>query len=69
MMTKKQQKIRVDIASSALKDHHGKFIGTISVARVIDSDELLRTLHGVLNKDHVQKEDLEEFLKLEHEKV
>ncbi len=47
MMKKSGEKVRVDIASAALHDDKGHFVGTISVSRVIDSDILLQALHGV----------------------
>lgn len=46
MLTKMGDKIRVDIASSALKDSSGEFISTISISREIDSEALLRALNG-----------------------
>lgn len=52
-LTKDGNKIRVDIASSSLKDKNGKFMGTISISREIDSEHLLRALHGVVSK-HVE---------------
>lgn len=48
MLTKNGQKIRVDLASSALRDNQGNFLGTITISREIDSENLLRALHGVL---------------------
>lgn len=56
MVTKNGEKLRVDIASSALytKDH--KFLGTISVSRHIDSEALLRALHGVINTQPASEE-------------
>ncbi|MCB0366317.1 MAG: CBS domain-containing protein [Bdellovibrionaceae bacterium] len=62
MVGKDGKKVRVDIASSALRSPKGEFIGTISVSRVIDSDNLLRALHGLLNRDKLGEEELEEFL-------
>lgn len=47
MLTKNGDKIRVDIASSALKDSEGHFVSTISISREIDSEALLRALNGV----------------------
>lgn len=51
MIKKSGEKVRADIASTALFDDHHKFIGTISVSRPVDSDVLLRALHGVLAKE------------------
>jgi PAS domain S-box-containing protein len=51
MLKKNGEKIRIDIASTALMDEDGHFVGTISVSRPVDSDILLRALHGVLQKD------------------
>lgn len=48
MLKKNGDKVRADIASSALYDNYHKFIGTISVSRPVDADVLLRALHGVL---------------------
>ncbi|MCB0391410.1 MAG: CBS domain-containing protein [Bdellovibrionales bacterium] len=62
MMTKDGGKIRVDVVSSALKDKYGKFLGTISASRVIDSDVLLRALNGVFSKDDINKIDLQSLL-------
>jgi len=47
MLKKSGDKIRVDIASSALRDAQGHFLGTITISREIDSDALLRALHGI----------------------
>ncbi len=41
--------LRCDIASSSLHDRNGQFISTISVLRPIDSDEMLRILHGIVD--------------------
>lgn len=48
MVRKNGAKIRVDIASSALRDEYGKFISTITISREVDSEALLRALHGVV---------------------
>ncbi|MES3038805.1 MAG: CBS domain-containing protein [Bdellovibrionota bacterium] len=40
--------VRCDIASAAIYDGK-KFVSTISVLRPIDGEELLRTLHGIVN--------------------
>lgn len=47
MLKKDGTKIRADIASSALVDAHGNFLSTITISREIDSDALLRALHGI----------------------
>lgn len=41
--------IRCDIASSSMRDRHGKFLSTISVLRPMDSEELLRILNGIVD--------------------
>lgn len=41
---------RCDIASSAIHDHNGNFVSTISVLRPVDSEELLRALHGIVSE-------------------
>jgi len=48
MLRKNGEKIRVDIASSALRDEHEKFLSTISISREVDSEALLRALHGIV---------------------
>lgn len=63
MLTKDGSKLRVDIASSAMNAPDGRFFGTISVSRPINSDHLLRALHGLLNHESLGAEDLEEFLR------
>lgn len=49
MVTKSGGKVRVDIASSSLKDKYGKFIGTITISREVDSENLLRALNGLVS--------------------
>lgn len=51
MLSKTGEKIRVDIVSSALKDKDGRFIATITISRAVDSENLLRALHGLISKD------------------
>ncbi|MCB9025347.1 MAG: PAS domain S-box protein [Bdellovibrionaceae bacterium] len=58
MMTKDGAKVRVDVSSTALKDKHGKFIGTISTSRPIDSDLLLRALHGIFDNEENKAENI-----------
>lgn len=62
MLTKEGHKVRVDVTSTALRDKRGKFLGTISASRPVDSDSLLRALHGVLDKDSLEQSDLESLL-------
>lgn len=50
MLKKDGSKLRVDLISTALKDEHDKNIGSITVSRTVDSDNLLKALHGTLNK-------------------
>jgi PAS domain S-box-containing protein len=59
MMTKRGAKIRVDIVSSALLGLHKEFLGTISVSRIVDSELLLRALHGVLNSVDLSPQETE----------
>ncbi len=51
MLKKNGEKLRIDIVSTAIHDEAGEFVGTISVSRPVDSDILLRALHGVLHTD------------------
>lgn len=48
MVKKNGEKLRVDIVSSALRDHNGNFMATISAAQEVDSENLLRALNGTL---------------------
>ncbi|OQW52377.1 MAG: hypothetical protein A4S09_08450 [Proteobacteria bacterium SG_bin7] len=41
--------IRCDIVSSAIVDNNGNFVSTISALRPVDSEELLRSLHGIVS--------------------
>ena len=49
-VTKMGKPIRIEIVSSAINDASGKFVGTFTISRTVDSDVLLRALHGVLDK-------------------
>jgi PAS domain S-box-containing protein len=49
MVTKKGDKMRVDITSSSVKDANQKFFSTISISREVDSDALLRSLNGAFS--------------------
>jgi PAS domain S-box-containing protein len=48
MLTKEGAPKRVDLASSALRSKSGEFLATITISRLVDSDALLRALHGVV---------------------
>lgn len=50
MVKKNGEKIRIDIASSALTSPRGDFLGTISISRLVDSEGFLRALHGIVDK-------------------
>lgn len=50
MLRKNGVKLRVDIASSSFKNIKGDFLGTISISREVDGDELLRALNGIMDK-------------------
>lgn len=49
LLKKDGSSIRCDIVSSALKDKDGQFLSTVTVLRPVDSEELLRTLNGIVN--------------------
>ncbi len=55
MLRKSGEKIRIDIASSALRSPKGDFIGTISISRLVDSEDLLRALHGIVTEESIRK--------------
>jgi PAS domain S-box-containing protein len=48
MLKKDGEPVRVDLASSAVKSDSGSFLSTITISRLVDSDALLRALHGVV---------------------
>ena len=62
MVTKDGEKIRVDLISSSLKDQHGKFLATITAARPIDSENLLRALHGAFKDSKIEELELEKLV-------
>jgi PAS domain S-box-containing protein len=49
LLTKTNASVRCDISSSAIYDHNGKFLSTISVLRPIDADAMLRILNGIVD--------------------
>ena len=49
LLRKDGSQVRCDIASSSLQDEKGKFLSTITVLRAIDSEALLRSLHGIVD--------------------
>jgi len=55
MQRKNGEKIRIDITSSALRDHEGQFVGTISVSREVDAEDLLRALNGIVDANPIHK--------------
>ena len=54
MVKKSGDKIRIDIASSALRSPKGDFVGTISISRLVDSEDLLRALHGIVEPSEIR---------------
>jgi PAS domain S-box-containing protein len=46
-VTKAKKVLRVEMISSSLKNNNGEFIGTVTVSRPIDSEQLLRSLNGI----------------------
>lgn len=49
MLRKNGEKVRVDIASSSFKSAKGEFLGTITISREVDAEELLRALNGIMD--------------------
>ncbi len=47
MVCKNGGTIRVDLASAALKDDQGRFLGTFTISREYGSEAMLRALHGI----------------------
>lgn len=47
-LTKNGDEVRVEIASSALRDENGNVMGTFTISHLMDTEHLLRKLHGVL---------------------
>jgi PAS domain S-box-containing protein len=54
MIRKNGEKLRIDIASSSLRSTTGDFLGTISISRQVDAEELLRALHGIVDPKTTQ---------------
>ncbi|MCM2282200.1 MAG: PAS domain S-box protein [Bdellovibrionaceae bacterium] len=48
LIRKDGERVRVDIASSSLKDAKGKFMSTISISRIVDSATLLKALDSAI---------------------
>ncbi len=44
---KNKQPLKVEVVSSAIRNNKGEFVATSSISRVLDSDSLLRILHGI----------------------
>lgn len=40
---------RVEVISSSLMNDRGEFVGTLTLSRPVDGDQLLRSLHGILS--------------------
>lgn len=47
MMTRDGERVKVEIVTSALKDRTGKFLGTITVSRQHENEDLLDILKNV----------------------
>lgn len=58
MLTRVGSKIRVDLSSSALLDSNGHFIATITAARPVNSEDLLRALNDALQDHSIEEKDL-----------
>ncbi|MGE0631466.1 MAG: CBS domain-containing protein [Pseudobdellovibrionaceae bacterium] len=50
MQKKSGEHIRVEQASNLLRDREGEFMGVFFLTREIDSDQMLRALHGVFKE-------------------
>lgn len=46
-LRKNKQPLKVEIISSAIRNSKGEFVSTSSMSRILDSDSLLRVLHGI----------------------
>lgn len=51
-VTKTGETLRVEVASSVLKDDKGSFVATSTISRVVEQDDLLRALHGVYESEN-----------------
>jgi PAS domain S-box-containing protein len=49
LLRKNGSVVRVEVISSALYDHDAKFVGTVTLTRPVDGENLLRALHGVFD--------------------
>jgi PAS domain S-box-containing protein len=48
---KNNMPVRVEVVSTAIRNQTGEFIATSSISRVLDSDSLLRALHGIYDSE------------------
>lgn len=55
MVKKDGSNVRVDLASAALRDEEGNFLGTFTISRQYGSEAMLRSLHGIF--DEVEEEE------------
>lgn len=46
-LKKNGEHLKVEVMSSAIKNTAGEFVATSSISRILDSDSLLRALHGI----------------------
>lgn len=44
---KNKDPLRVEVVTTAIRNKKGEFIATSSISRILDSDSLLRALHGI----------------------
>jgi len=48
---KNKAPLRVEVVSTAIRNGKGEFIATSSISRILDSDSLLRALHGIYESE------------------
>lgn len=48
---KNNEPLRVEVVSSAIRNQKGEFVATSTISRIIDSDSLLRALHGIYDSE------------------
>ncbi len=50
-LRKNKEVLRVEIVSNAIRNSKGEFIAASSISRILDSDSLLRALHGIYDSE------------------
>lgn len=50
-LRKNKDPLKVEVVTTAIRDRKGEFVATSSISRILDSDSLLRALHGIYDSE------------------